>query len=33
MSKATNNEDINACIATLQSLLEDTNRLFDLPEE
>ena len=26
-------EDIDACIKTIQDLLEDTNQLFELPEE
>ncbi|WP_405291372.1 SDR family NAD(P)-dependent oxidoreductase [Algibacter sp. Ld11] len=33
MSKPISNLDIEACIATLQNLLEDTNTLFELPEE
>lgn len=33
MSKPISNPDIEACIATLQNLLEDTNTLFELPEE
>jgi hypothetical protein len=33
MSKNINNLDIEACIDTLQKLLEDTNQLFELPED
>ena len=33
MSKKGHNLDIVACINTLQELLEDTNQLFEIPEE
>ncbi|MFT7071223.1 MAG: NAD(P)-dependent dehydrogenase (short-subunit alcohol dehydrogenase family) [Patiriisocius sp.] len=33
MSKTISDFDIESCIATLQGLLEDTNKLFELPEE
>jgi hypothetical protein len=32
MSKKNNNSDIISCIKTLQSLLEDTDQLFEIPE-
>ena len=33
MSKNSPNQEIESCIKTLQKLLNDTNQLFDLPEE
>jgi NAD(P)-dependent dehydrogenase (short-subunit alcohol dehydrogenase family) len=33
MSENMSNLDIEACIATLQKLVEDTNQLFELPED
>jgi NAD(P)-dependent dehydrogenase (short-subunit alcohol dehydrogenase family) len=33
MSRNISNLDIEACIATLEKLLEDTNQLFELPED
>ena len=33
MSEKSTNKDIETCINTLQGLLQDTNRLFELPED
>ena len=33
MSSTIPNQDIESCIETLQKLLNDTNQLFELPEE